>query len=73
MGNAIVATAHVPDVSALIEQLKNLQCGEPSYYLLQRADKITNWEKNGLRMQRKLKNIHTADYWERWRDPLARE
>ena len=35
----------VPDVSALIEQLKNLQCGEPSYYLLQRADKITNWEK----------------------------
>ena len=45
MGNAIVATAHVPDVSALIEQLKNLQCDEPSYYLLQRADKITNWEK----------------------------
>ena len=38
MGKAIVATAHVPDVSALIEQLKNLQCGEPSYYLLQRAD-----------------------------------
>ena len=45
MGTAIVATAQVPDVSALIEQLKNLQCGEPSYYLLQRADKITNWEK----------------------------
>ena len=45
MGKAIVATAHVSDVSALIEQLKNLQCGEPSYYLLQRADKITNWEK----------------------------
>ena len=45
MGNAIVATAHVPDVSALIEQLKNLQCGEPSYYLLQRANKITDWEK----------------------------
>ena len=45
MGNAIVATAHVPDVSALIEQLKNLQCGEPSYYLLQRANEITYWQK----------------------------
>ena len=45
MGKAIVATAHVPDVSALIEQLTNLQCGEPSYYLLQRSDDITDWKK----------------------------
>ena len=45
MGNAIVATHKVPDVSALIEQLKNLQCGEPPYYLLQRSDDITDWKK----------------------------
>ena len=45
MGTAIVATHKVPDVSALIEQLTNLQCGEPSYYLLQRSDDITDWKK----------------------------
>ena len=45
MGTAIVATAQVPDPSALISKLKNLQIGELSYYLLQRPDAISDWEK----------------------------
>ena len=45
MGTAIVATAQVNDISALINQLNNLQFGESSYYLLQSANKITDWEK----------------------------
>ena len=45
MGTAIVATAQVPDPSALIGKLKNLQIGELSYYLLQRPDAITDWKK----------------------------
>jgi hypothetical protein len=45
MGEAIVATHCVPDVSALTEQLTNLQFGEPAYYLLQRSDAITDWKK----------------------------
>lgn len=45
MGTAIVATAQVPDPSALISKLKNLQIGELSYYLLHRPDTITDWKK----------------------------
>ena len=45
MGTAIVATAQVPDPSALISKLKNLQIGELSYHLLQRPDVITDWKK----------------------------
>ena len=45
MGKAVVATHCVPDVSALREQLTHLQFGEPSYYLLQRANCITDWKK----------------------------
>ena len=45
MGTAIVATAQVPDPSALIGKLKNLQIGKLSYYLLQRSDAITDWKK----------------------------
>ena len=45
MGIAIVATAHVPNQSALIDQLTNLQFGEASYYLLQRSNSITDWKK----------------------------
>ena len=46
MGIAIVATTRVTDVSALTAQLTNLQLvGEPSYYLLQRSDAITDWKK----------------------------
>lgn len=45
MGKAIVATHCVPDVSALTELLTTLSFGDPVYYLLQRADKITNWKK----------------------------
>ena len=44
MGKAIVATHCVPDALALTEQLTNLQFGEPSYYLLHRADAITDWK-----------------------------
>ena len=45
MGTTIVATTKVADVSALTAQLKNRQLvGEPSYYLLQRSDCITNWK-----------------------------
>ena len=43
METAIVATACVSDTSTLTDQLKNLQFGEPSYYLLQRSDVITDW------------------------------
>ena len=46
MDKAIVATAQVSDVSELNKQLTKLQFGEPSYYLLHRPDKITDW-KNG--------------------------
>jgi hypothetical protein len=45
MGKGIVATAQVSDTSALIDKLTNLQLGEPSYYLLQRSDAITDWKK----------------------------
>ncbi len=45
MGKAVVATHCVPDVSALTAQLTNLQVGDPSYYLLQRANAITDWKK----------------------------
>ena len=48
MGTAIVATTKVTDVSVLTAQLTNHQLvGEPSYYLLQRSDAITDW-KNGI-------------------------
>ena len=43
METAIVATACVSDALMLTDQLKNLQFGEPSYYLLQRSDAITDW------------------------------
>ena len=45
MGKAIVATRCIPDASALIDLLANLQFGEKSYYLLQRSDKIIDWQK----------------------------
>lgn len=45
MGKMIVATHCVSNASALTEQLTRLQFGDPVYYLLQRADKITNWKK----------------------------
>ena len=45
METAIVATAHVPNQSALVGKLADLQLGELSYYLLQRPDNITDWEK----------------------------
>ena len=44
MGKAIVATHCVPDALALTEQLTHLQFGEPFYYLLHRADAITDWK-----------------------------
>ena len=44
MGTAIVATAQVLDLSALMGQLANLTIGESPYYLLQRPDKITDWK-----------------------------
>lgn len=44
MGKAIVAMHKVCDVSELENQLKTLQVGEPLYYLLQRADDITDWK-----------------------------
>ncbi len=47
MDKAIVATTQVSDVSKLNEQLTKLQFGEPTYYLLHRPDKITDW-KNGI-------------------------
>ena len=45
MKTAIVATAQVPDISALTDLLTNLQFGKLSYYLLQRSDAITNWKE----------------------------
>ena len=45
MENAIVAKAHASDISELTTQIENLQFGDPSYYLLQRPDKITNWKR----------------------------
>ena len=45
MRKAIVATHCVSDASALTEEFTTLQFGDPVYYLLQRADKITNWKK----------------------------
>ena len=45
MGKAIVATRCILDASALTDLLANLQFGEKFYYLLQRSDKITDWEK----------------------------
>ena len=45
MGKAIVATTQVSNVSGLNDQLTNLQFGEPTYYLLQRPNKITDWKE----------------------------
>ncbi|MDE0012274.1 MAG: hypothetical protein OXU36_14080 [Candidatus Poribacteria bacterium] len=45
MDKAIVAAAQVVDVSALNDQLTNLKFGDPSYYLLHRPNKITDWKK----------------------------
>ena len=45
MDKAIVATAQVSNLSGLNEQLTKLQFGEPSYHLLHRPDKITNWRE----------------------------
>ena len=46
MGTAIVATTKVANLLALMDQLTNRQLvGEPSYYLLQRSDAITDWKK----------------------------
>ncbi len=44
MGTAVVATARVPDLPMLIKQFGELPIGDPSYYLLQRPDKITDWK-----------------------------
>lgn len=43
MNTGIVAKTVVPDVSALMTRLETLQFAEPSYYLLQRAEAITDW------------------------------
>ncbi len=45
MENAVVATARLSDVSELVKQIESLQFGNPSYYLLQRSDDITDWKK----------------------------
>ena len=45
MQKAIVATARVSDVSELAKQIETLQFGDPSYYMLQCPNEITNWEK----------------------------
>ena len=45
MGKAIVATRKVSNIAALADLLTGLQFGEPSYYLLQRSNKITDWKK----------------------------
>ena len=45
MGTAVVATAHVSELSALIDKLKKLPIGESRYFLLQRPDAITYWQK----------------------------
>lgn len=47
METAIVAVAKVVDVSELTDRLTYLQFGDPSYCLLQRADAITDWKKEG--------------------------
>ena len=43
MEKAIVATAHVPDVSTLAARIDTLTFGERTYYLLQRPDCISDW------------------------------
>lgn len=45
MRKAIVATRKVSDIAELTDLLTSLQFGEPSYYLLQRPNKITDWKK----------------------------
>ena len=45
MQKAIVATARISDVSELAKQIETLQFRDPSYYLLQRPNKITDWKK----------------------------
>lgn len=45
MGKAIVATAQVSDVSALNNQITNLQFGDPKYFLLQKSNEITDWRE----------------------------
>ena len=45
MKTAIVATVKVADLPALNDQLTKLAIGKPSYYLLQRADAITDWKE----------------------------
>ena len=64
MGKAIVATHCVPDALALTEQLTHLQFGEPSYYLLHRADAITDW-KTGDPGRSRNRSIHARQIiWE---------
>lgn len=48
MGKAIVATSHVSNLSALMKRLANITIGEPSYYLLQRPNEITDWTSGAL-------------------------
>ena len=45
METAIVATAKVAGLLAFSDQLTKLAIGKPSYYLLQRADAITDWKE----------------------------
>lgn len=45
MEKAIVATAHVPELSTLEKQLGSLTFGERTYYLLQRPDCISDWKE----------------------------
>lgn len=52
---AIVATATIVDVSVLKETLNKLQYGDPSYYLLQCPDCITNW-RDGSPTQAEIGN-----------------
>ena len=73
MGTAIVATAQVPDPSALIGKLKNLQIGELSYYLLQRPDAITDWKK-GHPDAAEIEKIYARPVvWEKRRNSLAKD
>ena len=48
MGKAIVGTARMSDVPELVKQIKTLQFEDPlnpSYYLLQRSNEITDWKE----------------------------
>ena len=52
---AMVAMATVTDISTLQATLDKLQFGNPSYYLLQRPDCITNWT-DGFPTEAEVKN-----------------